>query len=396
MGISLKLLLYKGKLYADGTRPVVIQYIINSKVKRKVVGRCLEEHWDEKTNRVKAKVKNATALNHRISAAFSEAEKEIYKVQSGDKPIRSLFDPVSPTTFNGAVQQELVRLKIEMKAGAYNKLIGYSSQIKDYCDTDILELKDMDLNWFKGYTHFLTQLGNEGATSQKKVKTIRAVVLRYLGKEKVSEELRCYRIPTKKTIKQKLDTGEFARLESLELPEGDIVLAVRDLFLLQVYLRGIRVGDLLQAGPDQFNEGFFKYKDDKTGQNFSIKIIPRAQVIIDKYLSTDDRLFPFFKWQHNPKLNDFDNKVKRLKDKESCTSVINKYLKMIATMADISKPLSSHIARHTFARMAIDKINNPMVTMELMGHSSLVVHQQYLNDLRKDEELDRAADDIFS
>jgi integrase len=64
-------------------------------------------------------------------------------------------------------------------------------------------------------------------------------------------------------------------------------------------------------------------------------------------------------------------------------------------MAGIQKPLSSHIARHTFARMAIDKINNPMVTMELLGHSSLAVHQQYLNDIRKEDVLDQAADDIF-
>jgi integrase/recombinase XerD len=54
------------------------------------------------------------------------------------------------------------------------------------------------------------------------------------------------------------------------------------------------------------------------------------------------------------------------------------------------------IARHTFARIAIDKINNPMVTMELLGNSSLAVHQQYLNDICKDDVLDAAADDIFN
>lgn len=56
-------------------------------------------------------------------------------------------------------------------------------------------------------------------------------------------------------------------------------------------------------------------------------------------------------------------------------------------MAGIMKPVSSYIARHTFARMAIDKINNPMVTMERLGHSSPAVYQQYLNDIRKDDQL---------
>lgn len=64
-------------------------------------------------------------------------------------------------------------------------------------------------------------------------------------------------------------------------------------------------------------------------------------------------------------------------------------------MVGITKPLSSHIARHTFARMAIDKINDPMITMELLGHSSLAIHEGYLNDIRKDDLLNQTADDIF-
>lgn len=392
----MKVVLYKGKLYSDGTRPVMLQYIINSKVKRRSICRCSEEHWDERNSRVKSKVKNAASLNMLISTTFAEAERELYQVQSGEKTLTSLFEPPAPKSFKGALQQELDRLKTEMKAGAYNKLAAYSSQMSKYCDIDLLRLKDMDLDWFRGYANFLTKMGNEGVTSQKKMKTIRAVVIKYLGKDKVSEDVRTYRIPAGKTIKQKLNPDEFGRLEALMLPCDDTIGYVRDLFLLQVYLRGIRVGDLLQAKCSQFNEGIFQYKDDKTGQNFAIKIIPKAQVIVDRYLSECDYLFPFFKWKPNPRISDFDNKVRRLKEKESCTSVVNKYLKMIATMAGIEKPLSSHIARHTFARMAIDKINNPMVTMDLLGHSSLAVHQQYLNDLRKDDELDRAADEIFS
>jgi hypothetical protein len=45
--------------------------------------------------------------------------------------------------------------------------------------------------------------------------------------------------------------------------------------------------------------------------------------------------------------------------------------------------------------MAIDKIKNPMVTMELFGAHKRAVHQQYLNDIRNEELLDKAADDIL-
>jgi integrase/recombinase XerD len=396
MRISLRLRLYTSKTYADGKHPIVMQYTTQGKVKRKVIASCLPDDWDPNTLRVKGKCKNSTQINRLISTTFSKAEKDLYEIKTGDKPVRALFEPPTPVTFDEAMALELQRLQKEMKAGAYSKLISYSHQIKSFSKNACLLLKDMDLVWFKSFAGYLQEIGNEGITTHKKVKSIRALVTRYLGKDKVSEELKSFRIQTKKSVKQKLTAEELLRIEELEMIEDDSVTISRDLFLLQIYLRGIRIGDLLQAYSEQFKEGVFTYIDDKTGQTFKIKIISKAQLIIDKYINQHDRLFPVFKWQRNPKLNAFENKFKRLKEKESCTAVVNRNLKIVASMAEIDKPLSSHIARHTFARMAIDKINNPMITMELLGHSSLAVHQQYLNDIRKDDELDRAADDIFS
>lgn len=215
------------------------------------------------------------------------------------------------------------------------------------------------------------------------------MILRYSHKG-VTKEIKAITVSTTKTIKQKLTADEVNAIESLPLADGDQITAVRDLYIMQIYLRGIRVGDLLQARCADFKEGVFTYTDDKTGKTASMNLIPRAQVIVDKYTGKHERLFPFFNWSPVKALSKFDNGRARLKHKEVCTTVVNKFLKVIAIMADIKKPLSSHIARHTFARMAIDKINNPMITMELLGHTSLADHQQYLNDIRKDDVLNKA------
>jgi len=126
------------------------------------------------------------------------------------------------------------------------------------------------------------------------------------------------------------------------------------------------------------------------------KLIPKAQKIIDKYYGKHDRLFPFFKLKIDPKWSEFELRYRTMKQKECATAKINRYVKIVAEKAGIDKHISSHIARHTFARMAIDKVNNPMLSMDLLGHKSLAVHQAYLNDIRKDDILDAAADDIFS
>lgn len=395
MRISLKLVLYKGKKYADGKHPVMLQYIINGKAKRKVVYKCFEDDWDAKRSKIKSKASGASYANNFIFEQYAAAEKDLFEVQTGSVKQDSLFQKKDVFSLDQAFTRELQRLKAEQKAGSYNKVEGFRRQISDYTNIKALNLQDMDLDWFERLAQYFKKLGNIGATAQKKIKTLRAIVARY-SKTPISEELKSFKIPEKQPVKRKLSPDELAALEGLDLPEGDKITAVRDLFLLQVYLRGIRVGDLLQARSEDFKDGVFNYSDDKTGKDFSIKLINKAQVIIDRYSGKHERLFPLMRWEPNRMLSAFDNKRARMKEKEISTAVVNKYLKMLAVMAGINKPLSSHIARHTFARMAIDKINNPMITMELIGHSSLAIHQRYLNDIRKDDVLDQAADDIFN
>jgi hypothetical protein len=53
MQISLKLIYYTHKKYSDGSHPIILQYIHDRKIKKKVLTSCLPENWDTRRNRVK-------------------------------------------------------------------------------------------------------------------------------------------------------------------------------------------------------------------------------------------------------------------------------------------------------------------------------------------------------
>jgi integrase/recombinase XerD len=390
MNVSLKLQLYTSKTYTDGTHPVILLYTIDGVRKKKVLLRCLEKDWDAKRLRVKVNVERAAYKNDYIATEYAKAEKDLYQLKNGEKLKSDLFKSTDKVTLDDAFNLELARLEREFKSGYYDKILAIRKQLPDTS----IDIADIDEKWFARMIKVLSGLGNTNNTIKKKIKLIRGMILRYSHKG-VTKEIKSVGIVTTKSVKQKLTTEELNRIEELPLPEGELITATRDLFIMQVYLRGIRVGDLLQATSTQFDNGVFHYVADKTEKPVSMELIPRAQEIVNRYHGKHPRLFPFFTWAPDKKLSKFENERNRLKHKEVCTTVINKYLKIIAGMAGIVKPVSSHIARHTFARMAIDKINNPMITMELLGHSSLAVHQQYLNDIRKDDVLNKAAKDIF-
>lgn len=63
----------------------------------------------------------------------------------------------------------------------------------------------------------------------------------------------------------------------------------------------------------------------------------------------------------------------------------------IAVSCEITKPLSSHIARHTFAVLFLTLGGSMEVLSKLLGHSKITITQIYgkIIDKRIDDEIDR-------
>ena len=402
--IAISVILFRGKTHADGTHPIQLKYSINGVSKKKGIYKCLPKDWDDKTKRIKSKVTNSAYINSIITEKYSEYERELIKVMNGHTASDVLFEKENIVTLDSIILREIKRYKLNNKISAYNHWLGHRIELAEFTDTKKLNIDHIDINWFQRLALFLTtdrivdgkkRRGNIGSTAQRKLKMYRRIVEKY-STQPLSDEVKTFRIPSKRSVKQKLTAAELKRIEDIILPEGQQISVVRNIFLLQVYLRGSRIGAILMAYSDQFKDGRYIAANGTGKNNVGSKLIPRAQQIVDKYYGKYERLFPIYSWQPNPKLTDFENEKSKQKKKEAATTIVNKYLKKLAVLANIDKPLTTHIARHTFARMAIDKINNPMVTMELLGHSSLAVHQVYLNDIRRDDLLDKANDEIFN
>jgi integrase len=127
----------------------------------------------------------------------------------------------------------------------------------------------------------------------------------------------------------------------------------------------------------------------KTGSQLSIKVPDRALAILDKYkpkkAEKEHYVFPMLQ-------NGLNEKDLRLVDNEisSATAYINKNLKILATKAEIDKPISFHISRHTFATRALRKGISIDKVSKLMGHAAIRETQVYAKIVN--EELDKAMD----
>ena len=93
--------------------------------------------------------------------------------------------------------------------------------------------------------------------------------------------------------------------------------------------------------------------------------------------------------------NDLNVNDARTVDKEIsiATAYINKNLKIIAEKVELSKPVSFHVSRHTWATRALTKGMSIDKVSKIMGHAAIRETQIYAKIVS--EELDKAME-IFN
>ncbi|MBC7566256.1 MAG: hypothetical protein H7223_04750, partial [Pedobacter sp.] len=226
MKASIRLHLYTHKTYTDGAHPVILQYIIDGKVTKRVLTRCKLKEWDAKNLRLRGRVKDAARLNNMIASEFAKAEQAIFDLKAGKVTVsEALGNRGNVITLGDAFGLELVRLEKEFKSGYYDKIAAIRKQIPDLT----IPIEDIDNKWFDRFIRRMggDAVGNSNNTIKKKIKLLRGEILRYSSKG-VTREVKAVTIATTRTVKQKLSGEELALLEKLYLQDSDLLSATRD------------------------------------------------------------------------------------------------------------------------------------------------------------------------
>ena len=177
-----------------------------------------------------------------------------------------------------------------------------------------------------------------------------------------------------RTAKRAISIKDIRNIEKLELQIGSSIDIARDLFLLSFYLRDMAFVDMAFLKKSDLKCGMVSYNRRKTHQNLNIEWIKPMQAIIDKYAEqTKDSpyMLPILTGKETSPYTQY-RKV------EYNT---NYNLKKIGKMIGLKIPLTTYVARHTWASIALH-MNIPIATIsEGMGHNSYKTTQIYLESI---------------
>lgn len=400
--MNLKFIIRKNRI-ANGLVPIQMQITIDGERIFFSTSQKIEiDNWEEKTGRAIGKSQKIKVLNELLDKMNVDAHRAFNEM-------KHLGEEISGETLRKKLlgEEKYSRKKIYEVAQIYNshssKLIGidltkhtwerykaYAQKLTEFIrhkfNGDDLYIHQLKYNFILEYDFYLkTEVQLHQNTIVKYIQYLNRVMDFAVNHEWADKNIfQNYKVSIKESKREYLTQAELDRImnKEIRLPR---LSEVRDCFVFCCYT-GYAYKDAAMLTPEHIGTGIngkrWIYTSRQKTENVSnVPLLEPALEIIERYkdhpiCANKHRLLPM---KSNQKLN--------------------AYLKELADLCDITKPMTMHIARHTFATTVLLANGVSMeATSKMLGHSSIKTTQIYgkIVESRVSDEMDRLSEKLFS
>ncbi|SEE58137.1 Site-specific recombinase XerD [Tenacibaculum sp. MAR_2010_89] len=389
MNFSLQLRSYKKK---NQTQAIRLRFFTNKNDIQYIDTKIsvLKNQWDSKKQVVK-KHPLEESLNAKLNALLTEVKKVHYK-NEGASAKRLLqiykntkqFDTSSFLDFYQSLVDEMI---LKEKIRSANTTQKYISKLKKY--SSHISFSDLSVNWATDYENYLLKKGNKINTIASNFKSIYSALNKAIKLGLInSNPIKGYKIVVENVEKESLSLEEIEKVINLEIhPRHKGMIKARDIWLFSFYTAGMRFTDICQLKWINIigNDIVYTMNKAKTrsGSRRTIPLNPKSIEILEKYKNKDDfYVFPPLYNHKNSSITTIEHRI------YITNNNLNRALKIIAKQCDINKPISMHMAKHSFTDYAVKSDVGLLMISKLLGHTKLSTTQHYLKDFYHKEESD--------
>lgn len=172
-----------------------------------------------------------------------------------------------------------------------------------------------------------------------------------------------------KTGKRAVSLEVVRMLKQMDLTGNQGLALSRDLFLFSFYARGMSFVDMAYLRQSDLSAGSLHYARSKTGQRLQVKWEPCMQEIVDRYpVNPNGFLLPIITRPDR----DFRHQYR------SRLCQVNAGLRILSERLGLPVPVTTYVARHTWASVAYRQDIPVTVISEALGHDSERTTRIYL------------------
>ncbi len=392
---SLLFYLKKPKNYVTGPKPIYMRITVDGFPKETSVGReCEPSKWNSKANRAKGTIETVKTLNSYLDTLVSRVSTiHTAMIASGEEitaeSIKLKFQgkDIKRKNFLDVFREHNEQMEALLGNGfKLNTLKGYKTSFSHVCGYLEKEFRLVDIDTRKidhgfvaGYEFFLrATMGCSAVSAAKYMKHLRKIIKICIANRWITDDpFAFYKIKAKAKEKEFLTDAELRRIEEKEFKIPRLG-HVRDIFVFCCYT-GLSYADVKKLKWTDIAEGvdgklWLFTSREKTETSSNIPLLPKALEIIERYRDyppcvSKDMVLPVLSNQK-----------------------MNSYLKEIADLCEITKELTFHKSRHTFATSVTLANSVPIETVsKMLGHTDIKTTQHYakLLDNRVAVDMDR-------
>lgn len=373
----------------------------------------LPEEFDRKkgmavaTSRAKAHVAFICEVNDHIARQMREVERVVAELermrrQYTTRDIVSAFRERYNNRYVGTFFRAQITLKqTEGKHGTATTYRTTLNAFERFAGARRIRFDQIDEGLMMEFEHYLLSVPLQRNTVTFYLRIFRAVYNKarrkgYAPKGATPFEGVSFRI--EETRKLAISAQTLRRLVELDYSRNISLAIARNLFLFSFYSRGMSFVDMAYLRQSDIYDGAIHYRRHKTGQLFTVRIVPQLQAIIDHYkklnppwvlplmmdAEPDGSYRSLVCRSDDPQVRkDYETRL-HLRYKYA-RSNFWRYLRYISRDLGLERNLSFNVARHTWASLAQDKDIPVTVISKSLGHTSEKTTHIYLSELNPEK-----------
>lgn len=352
---TIKLTIDGRRKYNDGRSPIIFRLTSNTKstsIDSEI--KVFPKEWDKKKSKINKLHPDYKEYNHKLTNKLLELEKKLHLVATEENyNLIELKDILlnkksSNNHFKAFALKEISGLREKEKFGnaqayetAVNRLIGFAGED--------LTLDRISFTLLSDFDKHLSKEGLSRNSVAVYMRELRALLNIAINKKLLDKNLypfSSYKIKSEKTVNRAITKADIIKIKEYPLETNTTLWHCRNIFLLIFNLIGISFIDLALLKHSDVQGGRVVYRRRKTGKIYSIKITMEAQRIMDLYKNENSKfLISYLSTDGVPKEAERDAIALKL---QTC----NKFLKRLGKQLELPIPLTTYVARYTWANVA--------------------------------------------
>ena len=383
----------------------MLRFTHDRNTKLVALGLSVEPHyWNKDAEMLTSDCPERAILQSKIDSALAVYRKKINRLEALDVPVNfdTLFEPTTRKagiTIEDGFNAEIERLESLGKINSATKH-KYALQVLDGYKSVKTALEAIDLDYLKGLELYLRQRGNKDNSIATRFAIFKAIYNKAVKEGKVTVKQNPFTLFQvgslwAKTRKRAIDKDDIQRLIDLEIADGHTTeyrRLARDLFLFSYLTAGMNFGDIARLRYKDIVKGRVNYSRHKTQKLLSFQLVPNALQIIEKYSranhAQEDYIFPILDRSEHKTAQQIFNRTHKVLRK------VNRELKTLGEQIGLKMPLTTYVARHTYATVLKRSGVSVALISESLGHSDLSTTQIYLDSF-ENSQIDAAMQNLL-